>query len=235
MRVELQPGFVLHSRPFRDSSLILDCFTRDYGRLSLVAKGARSAKSRQRQLCQPFMALLLSWQGKSNLKTLIQLESCELPLRLTGNHLFSGFYLNELLIRLLPEQDSCPEIFDRYRQTLQSLAQQEDLEPVLRKFEFGLLEELGYRINLYRDADGIELDAQQNYRWQPEHGWLALSGEMGAAQGCRDGFPGEALLAMAMEDYRAAETRRVAKQLSRMMYQPLLGNRPLESRKLFQK
>lgn len=230
MRVELQPGYILHSRPFRDTSLILDCLTEDYGRLSLIAKGARSAKSRQRQLCQPFTPLLLSWQGKSSLKTLTSIESRQLPQGLKGEFLFSGLYLNELLTRLVPEQDSCPEIYHSYEVALGQLADMLPLEPVLRAFELRMLEDLGYHLDLSRDADGLELRAEEMYQWWPEQGWRLASDTLTAQS-----FPGVHLQAMREGDFQDPQTQRSAKVLTRILFKPLLGERPLQSRKLFQK
>lgn len=230
MRVELQPAYILHTRPFSDTSLILDCLTADYGRLSLIAKGARAAKSRQRQLCQPFGALLLSWQGKSSLKTLIAIESRQLPLGLQGEYLFSGLYLNELLTRVVPEQDSCPEIYQSYATALRQLADKAALEPVLRAFELRMLEDLGYHLDLRHDADGLALQADAVYQWWPEQGWRIASDRLAAPL-----FSGAHLLALQAEDYRDPQTLRQAKTLTRMLFQPLLGNRPLESRKLFRR
>ncbi len=226
MRIELQPAYVLHTRPFKDTSLILDCLTRDYGRMALLAKGARSAKSRQRQLCQPFVPLWLSWQGKSALKTLTQIEPSAPTLMLQGHHLFSGFYLNELLVRLLPEQDPHCEIFLRYQGCLNQLSEAPDLEPVLREFEFGLLADLGYQMDFCYDAAGAPLMPEGLYTWREHHGWERLL-EHGS------GYTGAALKAVGEGDWSALDTRRQAKRLARMMLQALLGSKPLQSRQLF--
>jgi DNA repair protein RecO (recombination protein O) len=230
MRVELQPAYILHTRPFSDTSLILDCLTADHGRLSLVAKGARTSKSRQRQLCQPFGALLLSWQGKSSLKTLTSIESRGLPLHLQGDYLFSGLYLNELLTRVVPEHDSCPEIYQSYEVAIHQLAQKDALEPVLRAFELRMLEDLGYHLDLTFDAEGVELQPDNLYQWWPEQGWRVASDTIAAPV-----YLGLHLLALRAEDYRDEHTLRLAKHLTRMLFKPILGNRPLESRKLFHK
>ncbi len=226
MRIELQPAYVLHTRPFKDTSLILDCLTHDYGRVAVLAKGARSAKSRQRQLCQPFVPLWLSWQGKSALKTLTQIEASAPMLALQGKFLFSGFYLNELLVRLLPEQDPHSNTYLRYQDCLKQLLNAEDLEPILREFEFGFLQDLGYQVDFNHDAQGTPLISDRIYGWREDHGWQYLAEQ-------DSGFTGAALKAMVMRDWTSPETRRQAKQLSRMMLQPLLGNKPLQSRQLF--
>ncbi|MAZ88144.1 MAG: DNA repair protein RecO [Cellvibrionaceae bacterium] len=226
MRIELQPAYVLHSRPFKDTSLILDCLTHDYGRVAVLAKGARSAKSRQRQLCQPFVPLWLSWQGKSSLKTLTQLEASAPTLMLQGNFLFSGFYLNELLVRLLPEQDPHSNTYLRYQDCLMQLSEGGDLEPVLRQFEFGFLEDLGYQVDFGHDAAGTPLIPDGFYSWREDHGWERRAEHS-------SGFTGAALRAMGVGDWASMDTRRQAKRLARMMLQPLLGSKPLQSRLLF--
>ncbi len=228
MKVEFHPAYVLHARPFKDSSLILDCLTKDYGRISLVAKGARSPKARQRQLCQPFLYLLLSWQGKRDLKTLTGIESAmgnySSP---QGEYLFSGLYLNELLTRLLSQGDASPDIFERYHNALKQLCSREPLEPTLRQFELGLLYDLGYGVDLHFESNHqTPLQAEGWYRWQSEAGWLPI------IQPQRDDFAGADLLAIALQEWTPA-SKKAAKRLTRMLLQPHLGDRPLQSRKLF--
>ena len=226
MRIDLQPAYVLHARPFKDSSAILDCITRDFGRISLLAKGARSAKSGQRQLCQPFVPLWVSWQGKNDLKTLVGIEASGLPILLQGERLFSGLYLNELCVRLLAERDVCTDTYYRYERALASLAGDDELEPLLRVFELGLLNDMGYAVDLQHDAAGQYLEEGAQYIWRDQQGW-----EMRVSSS--EGFSGASLLAIGRGDYSERATRRQAKALTRMLLRPLLGNRPLQSRKLF--
>ncbi|MYM62585.1 DNA repair protein RecO [Pseudomaricurvus sp. HS19] len=229
MRVELQPAYVLHARPYSDSSLILDCFTEEFGRLSLLAKGARNPKSRQRQLCQPFQPLILSWQGKSDLKTLthIELQGSNYQF-LQGDYLYSGFYLNELLIRTLSVGDSAPGVYQLYRTALGELLQQAPLEPALRRFELALLAEAGYAVDLQREADHqTPLRSQACYHWYPEAGWVAVPGD---ATGT---FEGAHLLAIGRDELDNSDVLKSAKRLSRMLLKPLLGDKPLRSRELF--
>ncbi len=227
MRVELQQAYVLHARPFKDTSLILDCLTEDYGRVAVLSKGARSAKSRQRQLCQPFTPISISWQGKGDLKTLIGIEARALPLSLAGNYLYSGLYLNELLTRLLPERDPYPDTYLRYHLALEQLAADMVLEPVLRQFELGLLSDMGYAVNLESDLRGVPLVETSDYLWRDHHGWVLVEQE-GIC-----GFKGASLLSIGRNDWSLAETRQQAKALTRMLLKPLLGSRPLNSSKLF--
>ena len=157
MRVETQPAFVLHSRRYRDTSLILELWTEDYGRVAAVARGARKPGRRVQQIyMQPFVPLLVSWTGKGSLKTLAAREVLGQAVELSGACLYSGMYINELLVRLLPHEDPHPELYYRYRDVLRTLATAADLEPVLRSFELALLDELGYGIELSLDAESGE-------------------------------------------------------------------------------
>ena len=146
MRVQLQPAFVLHTRHYRDSSLLLDVFTAQCGRISLVAKGARRpVRGRANAaILQPFIPLLLSFSGRSELKTLTGSEVAGQTQALKGDRLFSGIYLNELMIRLLHQQDAHPSLFVAYGNAVASLGSAESMDDVLRRFEFSLLQELGY-------------------------------------------------------------------------------------------
>lgn len=229
MRVELEPSYILHSRPFRDSSVIIDCLTENYGRISLIGKGVRSAKSKQKQLCQPFTPLLLSWQGKSQLKTLIDIEARAPSHSLSGQYLFSGFYLNELLCRVIVENDPCSEIFQRYQWAMIELVKQPLLEPLLREIELGLLYDLGYSISLSVDRNsGEAINSDSWYQYVSEQGFVVSTG--GSAEGL---FLGKHLLAFEQGDFSDRETLRQAKQLMRMLLKPLIGHKPLKSRELF--
>lgn len=229
MRAELEPAYILHARPFRDTSVIFDCLTENHGRISLLGKGVRSAKSKRRQLCQPFIPLLLSWQGKSQLKTLTDIESRATAPNLIGQYLFSGFYLNELLTRALPEHDPCREIFLRYQWALYQLSDQPPLEPLLREIELGLLQDLGYSINLGIDASsGKPINSDQWYRYVPELGLV-----LNAAPGEGGLYLGKHILALAKSDFSDIETLRQSKQLLRNLLKPIIGQKPLKSRELF--
>ena len=139
-RVQQQPAYILHHRPFRDSSQILDVISFDHGKLSIVARGVRGAKSRLRGYLRPFMPLALSWVQRTGLGTLTGAEVNGAPLSLTGDALLSGYYINELLLHFLHKHDPQPDIFSIYEQTIRSLAGTEDIAPKLRDFEVELLE-----------------------------------------------------------------------------------------------
>ena len=230
MRVDLQPAYILHARPYRDTSLLIDFLTPDFGRVTAVARGVRKNKTPKRQLLNPFSRLLICWQGKTDMKLLTSFESDNHFLTLTANHLYSGFYLNELLVRLLPEMDRHNGLYFAYEQCLDSLCQQCDIEPLLREFEFRLLAELGYGLDFGVDVrNHCEVNAQAYYECHVQEGFF-LAGDDVPEQYL---LKGEWLLAIAAGDYSDPSTRLAAKHLSRRMLKPLLGSRPLNSRQLF--
>ncbi|MFC1578829.1 DNA repair protein RecO [Pseudomonadota bacterium] len=232
MRVALQPSYILHSRPYRDSSALLEVFTAEQGRISLVARGARR-KSRggsSGALLQPFIPLLLSFSGRAELKNLNATESAGLPQVLRAERLFSGLYLNELLVRLLHRHDPHPQLFAAYGATLQALAGSEPVDDILRQFEFTLLQELGYGFSL--DLDGLSGEAVLPDRWyhyHPDWGLVARGAAQDAAQ---PAFAGVDLLAMSTEGF-GGQARATAKRLLRLVLSAHLGDTPLRSRELF--
>jgi len=184
-RVQLARAYVLHQRPFRDSSLIVEVFAREHGRLTVFAHAARRTRSRFAAL-QPFHALLLSWSGRGEAPQLTGAEhagaSCVLP----PARLMSAFYLNELLIKLLTRHDPHPELFDCYEATLEQLARQDQPEASLRYFEARLLDYIGYGLNLTAEADtGRPVQDEAHYHFQPGvHGFvIAEPGSAGAIEG----------------------------------------------------
>ena len=233
MRVELQPGYLLHSRPYRDSSLIIDCLTPGFGRISLVAKGVRSS-SRQlrgrRSLLQPFVPVLLGWTGNTDLKTLTAIEASGPSLRLQGLCLFAALYSNEILMRLVPRYDEQPVLFSHYHALLQALQSGTGLEPALRRFELQLLEQLGYGLTLTVTADSQQpVQAGCEYRFDPEQAGVYLADPSAPVQ---RRFRGEELLAIASGRFEEG-TLAPAKRLCRLALQVHLGDKPLKSRELF--
>ena len=230
-RVENTPGYVLHARPWRESSLILEAFTREFGRVGIVARGARRARSQLRGLLLPFRLLLLSWSGRSELPTLTGADT-EGPARsLAGRFLFSGFYVNELLMKLLAREDPHPELFEDYRCAIAQLGVGGPADAVLRTFEKRLLDALGYAPTLDRAVDtGVPISADKRYRYVPEQGPVE---EPGAGEGPM--VSGRTLLALAagrIADEGEGE-RSEARRLMRAILSPHLGPRPLGSRQLF--
>jgi len=225
-----ETAYVLHRRPYRETSLLVDLFARGAGRLRVVARGGR----RSRLAGQPFVPLVVAWSGRGDLKTLIRaepaVEGTPVP---PGRALYLGLYVNELLMRLLPEWDPHPALYEGYGRLLRGLAGQGEPEPLLRRFELQLLAELGYGFALDRTADGVSLDADDCYGFMPGSGLIPASG---ARRGPGStGFRGCHLLAMAADDYRDPDTRRCAKRLLRTALAEHLGERPLRSRELFRR
>jgi DNA repair protein RecO (recombination protein O) len=229
-QVQQVPGYLLHQRPYRESSALLEIFTETYGRVGLVARGVRSARSRQRGELQPFRALRLSWQARGELGTLTGVEADGAATPLQGQALYSGFYLNELLVRLLARHDPHPLLFTAYRVSLSALMQGEAVEPVLRRFEMCLLQEAGYGLQLEFEADsGEALHTDALYDYHLDSGPVRVEHEFAGGFV----FQGSSLLAMAREELSQPEVLKDAKRLLRSALKLYLGDRPLKSRELF--
>jgi len=232
MRVNLQPAFVIHRRPYRDTSVLLDIFTPEFGRVGLVARGVRriSRGVSKASLLQPFRPLLVSFSGRSELRTLVAAEAAQQALALRGDRLFSGLYLNELVVRLLHRNDAHPVLFANYGAALEALVGDAPVDIVLRRFELGLLEDLGYRLELDVDAVSRQRVREDHwYRFEPGLG-LVASGE--APGGSASVYTGAELMAMAAGEF-AGRARPAAKRLLREALAVHLGDRPLRSRELF--
>jgi DNA repair protein RecO (recombination protein O) len=174
----LKRGFVLHRRDYRNTSLLIELFTADEGRLACVAKGAKSAprgRSALAALLQPFQPLWLGWVGRGEVKTLTRAEAAAPSIALVAERLYCGFYLNELLIRLLDRQDPHEALFVFYQQALADLAS-EPLDAVLRRFELRLLEELGYALDLRSDSQGKPIEPVHDYRYTSDQGLIPVPG-----------------------------------------------------------
>jgi DNA repair protein RecO (recombination protein O) len=220
-----QLAYVLHSRAYRESSALVDFLTPE-GRLRAVL---RSARGKAGTLARPFVPLDVEFRGRGELKNVGRMESAGLSTWLVGDALFSGLYLNELLIRLLPAEDPHPAVFDHYAATLLALSAGRPLEPLLRSFEWRLLDDLGYGFELGIDINGDPVEADGMYRLKVDAGlervWLLQPGV----------FQGVELLAMAEADWSAPGALAAAKRLMRQALAVHLGGRPLVSRELFRK
>lgn len=226
--VLLEPGFVLHHRPFRNTSLIVDCLTESHGRVGLICQGARRAGTGNRALLQPFARLRLSWVRRGELGRLTQVESGASTAPLTGDGLLAGFYMNELLIRLLARGDHNPAIFERYRDSIERLALDGRVARTVRLFELSLLESLGYAVGLEHDAQtGAELSADKAYVFEHEAGLTA------AGPGHGNGaYPGAHLISLREGRLEDRESLRTARRLLETILASHLGGRPLKSREV---
>jgi DNA repair protein RecO (recombination protein O) len=184
-RVELTPGYILHHRPWRDTSRILEVLSRDYGRLTLFARGVRAPAARLSPVLQPFWPLLLSWSGRGEAPQLTKAERADSCLALPARSLMAAFYLNELLLKLTTRHDPLPPLYDHYEATLARLRAGAALEPALRVFEKRLLEVLGYGLDLTAEAHtGVPLEPDRYYHFRPAHGLIrTVAGTAGALAG----------------------------------------------------
>ena len=229
-RQDAQPAFVLHTYPYLETSLVVETFTQNFGRVPLVAKGARRPRSALRGSLMAFQPLHLSWAGKSELKTLHKVEWQGGQPFLQGMSLICGFYLNELLVRLLHRDDPHEQLFLYYQQTLAALSIQKDYTPVLRHFEQRMLQELGYALTLSHDAEsGTPIDSDQEYRYKIERGPVSLEK---TANGSGLQVRGKTLLDMDQDNYSDAVTRQQSKALMRYILNHYLGDQPLHTRQL---
>ncbi len=232
MRAALQPAFILHHRPYRDTSLLLEVFTPEQGRLSLVGKGVRrrSRGGSSAALLQAFTPLLLSFSGRSELKTMTAVEAAGPALPLRGERVYSGMYMNELLVRLLHRYDPHPRLFAAYGQALESLVEAPVVDAVLRRFELNLLDELGYSIDLSVAGDTGEPVREDGwYGYEPDRGLVA---RRDLAETAAPAYAGEDLLQLAGGDFGGSALR-TAKRLLRQVLSEHLGQTPLKSRDLF--
>jgi len=236
MRVESQRAYVLHTREYRDSSLLVELLSLQYGRCSAVAKGVRTnnkSSRARRSAIAPFAPLLVSWSGRGELKTLIQVESTAVRIPLQAKSLFSGMYVNELMCRLLQYSEPQPEIYALYEWVLLSLASTTALDVTLRRFELRLLEALGYGLNYRCDVDsGKVIDPKRDYWLDCERGFRALPTSTSPTVSVERIFSGQDILAIAEEAF-TVDVRRAAKRLCRQALATHLGGKPLKSRELF--
>jgi len=232
MRGMLKSGYLIHSRKFTDTALLLDVLTEDAGRLSLVARGSgrRAGQGLQRSLLQPFHRLLFTYGGRAEQKTLYAVEPGDTRCQLSGQAIFCGLYLNELIMRVTPREDPCPGIFCAYVAAIDGLVQcpSDSLDLLLRDFEMQLLVHSGYAFDLTVDGlSGAAIACDRRYQFDPEAGLVALPADTDSV-----GLHGGDLLAIAAGEFTAA-SRAAFKQLTRSALAPLLGGRPLRSRELF--
>ncbi|MBC7499326.1 MAG: DNA repair protein RecO [Herminiimonas sp.] len=227
-RINGQPGFVLHSYPYKETSLIVDVFSRDHGRVALIAKGAKRHNSRLHGVLQTFQPLSISWTGKSEMRTLTSAEWVGGLLPLEKSALLCGFYLNELLVRLLARDDAHATLFDHYVATLNELAHDQPAPVVLRKFERALLKETGVSTNFAICAsDGQPVEPERIYVVDPERGPRSAMPS--------DVWPrvsGKTLIDMERENYADSITQAQSKSLMRFLLAHQLGGAPLNTRQI---
>lgn len=230
-------AFVLHHRPYQEHGQLLDCFTLEAGLLRLVARGSRGGSRNGRLLgamLQPFAPLRLAWSGRGELKGLTAAEAGGAALLLRGERWWSACYLNELLLRLLSPFDPHPVLFQAYGRTVTALANDEAVAPLLRRFEWRLLAELGYALSFDHTPEGaLRIDAASDYRFDPAVGFIRLA-QHETASG-HDCFSGATLLALSRDELHEPATLRAAKRLNELALAPHLRGRPLQTRALYRR
>jgi DNA repair protein RecO (recombination protein O) len=225
-RVWLAPAYVLHQYAYRDTSRIVEVFTAEHGRLTLFARGANGPKSALKGVLRPFQRLLISWSGASEACQLVSAETDGQTTRLKPERLMSGFYLNELLLKLTERRDPHPEIFLSYASCLQALCAGEVEEPTLRRFEKRLLNELGYGLELGQTGDGLPVEQNKYYRFAVQSGpQLCVADSPGAIYG-------QSLADLQAESFGDARSLRDAKRVLRAAIDVCLDGRPLKSREV---
>jgi DNA repair protein RecO (recombination protein O) len=224
-RADHEPGYVLHTYPYKETSLIVEAFSRRHGRVALLARGARRPRSAMRGVLLAFQPLQLAWSGAGELATLIRADWGGALHPLSGRGLMCGFYVNELVLRLLPREDSHEALFDHYAATIAGLSAGEPIPAVLRGFEKRLLGELGYAPVLDRDAlTGAPIDPGGRYRYEPDRGPVR------ALNGGELTVSGRTLLDVAADDYTRPETRDEARHLMRALIGQRLHGQVLHTR-----
>ena len=232
----LQPAYVLQVRPYRDTSALVEIFTPDHGRISLVARGVRSGNSKIRGLLQPFRKLLVSWSGDKELKSLISVEEDGEVIGVKAGALVSALYVNELLVRLLHRHEEHESLFVLYRNTLKTLERADNISKALRLFEKSLLQELGYGVMLeYNVETGEPIDENERYLYQVEVGPVPYdSGVDGSLIKCKSGIVvhGKSLLSLAMGNLDDERCEQESKKLMRYIINHYLEGKPVKSREL---
>jgi DNA repair protein RecO (recombination protein O) len=226
-RQDNQAVYVLHTYPFKETSLVVELFSKEFGRIAAVAKGARRPHSAMRGMLQSFQMLSGAWSGKNELKTLHSLDWNAGLTLLKGEALMCGFYMNELLLRLLPREDAHENLFEYYANALQTLSNGADLAVTLRRFELKLLQEMGYAVPLLQDENDVAIEADKNYRYEAEYGACDLNATKNGVQ-----LSGKTMRDMAQDDYADAATQSQSKQLMRYLLAHYLGDKPLHTRQL---
>lgn len=226
-----EPAFILHHYPYKETSLVLEAFSRHHGRVAIVARGARRPASALRGVLRAFQLVELSWFGKGELRTLHGAQPAGGFMLLHGQALMCGFYLNELILKLLPRDDPHERLFDAYEATLKDLAAGADEAAPLRRFELRLLREMGYGPQLEREVEtGSPITAGERYQYVVERGPVHLAASESGES--RIELRGKTLLDMAAEDYSDTVTLQQSKALMRLLLNHYLGGRTLYSRQL---
>ncbi len=228
--IENEPAYLIHQRPYSETSQIVNLFSRHYGRIDVVAKGSKRPKSKFKSFLQPFSPILVSWSGRSQLKTLRNVDiNSDKQLNAPSKHLMSAFYLNELILSFLTTADPHPELFDVYSLAIEKLSYENSSEAILRDFELNLLTEIGYAINFQTEAMSLKkIDPNLSYRFFVEEGFISS-----ITASNRDALiKGSVLKAIDNRDFSNPEILKVAKRIARQSIRHHLSGKELNTRKV---
>lgn len=229
-RAEHEPGYVLHTYPYKETSLIVEAFTRRFGRVAMLARGARRPRSAMRGILLSFHPLRLTWTASAELGTLISAEWAGGQRPLAGRGLMCGFYVNELVLRMLPRDDPHEALFDFYTESLNDLSAGAEQAPALRRFEKRLLAELGYAPLLEQDAAARPIDPERRYVYEPERGPSEVKSAVHDPLSGDLVISGQTLLDVAHDEYRRPQTRDEARLLMRALIGQRLHGQVLHTR-----
>ena len=232
-RIDHQPGFVLHSYAWRETSLVVEAFTREFGRVAVVARGAKRPTSQFRGLLSPFNPIALSWSGRNEIKTLVRAEWLGGMQPLRGDALLAAFYANELLVRLLARGDAHPQTFGSYVQLLQSLTRHARHDAALRTFELDLLQDIGYEVPLDRCIEGGEIDVRAQYVFAGGQGARRVDVNV-VRESDGGAVSGGTLIAMAARNFEHPQVVAESKTLLRQVIRYHLDGKPLNTRRILQ-
>jgi DNA repair protein RecO (recombination protein O) len=232
-RIDHQPGFVVHSYAWRETSLIVETFTREFGRVAVVARGAKRPTSQFRGLLSPFNPIALSWSGRNEIKTLVRAEWLGGMQPLRGDSLLAAFYANELLVRLLARGDAHPQTFGSYVELLRSLTRDARHEAALRAFELDLLQDIGYAMPLDRCTEGSAIDARAQYVFASGQGARRIDANV-VRESDGGTVSGGTLIAMAARDFEHPQVIAESKTLLRQVIRYHLDGKPLNTRRILQ-
>jgi DNA repair protein RecO (recombination protein O) len=232
-RIDHQPGVVLHSYAWRETSLIVETFTHEYGRVAVVARGAKRPTSQFRGLLSPFNPIALSWSGRNEIKTLVRAEWLGGMQPLRGDSLLAAFYANELLVRLLARGDAHPQTFGSYVELLQMLTRTTRHDAALRTFELDLLQDIGYAVPLDRCIEGNAIDAHAQYAFAGGHGARRIDPNV-VKESDAGTVSGGTLIAMAARDFEHPQVVSESKALLRQVIRYHLDGKPLNTRRILQ-
>jgi len=225
-----QPAYILHTRAYRDTSLLLEVYTEELGRIVAIARGVKRSKRPLTGLLQPFIPLSFSAKGRGDIVTMTAVEQRGMPLQLSGQRQVAGLYINELMVRLLERSESAPMLFVTYQNTLLNL-QEQSIEISLRYFERRLIETLGYGVSFdITLADAQPIIESEYYTFIDNQGFIPATIQHSKVSTI---FPGNILLKISREEYSCAESLLAAKKLFRQVLQKYLGRKPLMSRQLW--